>query len=445
MLANDLLGAKLPNLYASLDPLKTFTATATHTSSTTAVAAAATTTSATFTFTSTTGSEVVYHVAVYFDARKVMHQTNHTEVAYKILNNKHLRQVAQWQQSILIYVGKDDHYFLLNHCKQMFDEIDALEQGMVDMVDVDGRQVRVKFWFIADGAARRSLFGVSSAASTYPMSYNALRQADVSKLNLFGPIDRRAESMRLNEPPEEDDAPMSHKQRVAHASKHYGIYGSNCIRRDLEASPPDEFHQGLLMLPRVLAFTYRAIAEDVNSSVDDYETHLRVVVGLRHNIRHVEGDGRIVLKMYGNDCRILLENLDKILPEQFMSLPEQREAILEVWEAAAVIFRNLKNFDPQRALTPEECFHRQHMFLLKAHCVFGEGFVTPTLREIRDQNPFFTKLLSDLGLTLADVSVDSFEAWHRLQKKKLHADLMSGGKGHKIESIKRLLVRPQCV
>jgi hypothetical protein len=389
------------------------------------------------------GSEVVYHIAVYFDARKVMRQTNHTEVAYKILDNRHLRQVAQWQQSIVIYVGKDDHYLLLNHCKEMFDEIDKLERGLVKIEDVDGRQVRVKFLFIADGAGRRSLFGVSSAASKHPMSYNALKQADVSNLKLFGPIDRRSDSMKLNEPPEqeEDATPMSHKQRVAHASKHDGVYGANCIRRDLEASPPDEFHQGLLMLPRVLAFTYRAVSEDVKSNVDDYEIYLRDVVGLRHKIKHVEADGRIVLKMYGNDCRILIEKLDLILPEDFMSLPEHREAILQVWEAAAVIFRNLKNVDPQKALTPEECFYYQHVFLLKAQCVFGERFVTPTLREIRDQNPFFTMQLSELGLTLADVSVDSFEAWHRLQKKKLHADTMAGGKGHVIESIQRLLVR----
>ena len=35
----------------------------------------------------------------------------------------------------MIYVGKDDHYLLMNHCKEMFDEIDNLEQGLVKIVD----------------------------------------------------------------------------------------------------------------------------------------------------------------------------------------------------------------------------------------------------------------------------------------------------------------------
>jgi phosphoenolpyruvate carboxylase len=83
-----------------------------------------------------------------------------------------------------------------------------------------------------------------------------------------------------------------------------------------------------------------------------------------------------------------------------------------------------------------------HIFLLKAQCVFGKQFVTPTLREMRDQNPFFQQHLKKLNLTLADVSVDSFEAWHRLQKAKFHADLKAGGRGDKLVPVFRLLVPP---
>ena len=122
-----------------------------------------------------------------------MRQTTHTYIAYKILNNRPLRQVAHWQQSLLIYVGKDDHYLLLNHSKEMVDELDQLEQGLLEMKDVRGPNVRVKFMFMADGAGVVPCF-VSSAASKHPMCYNAMQQSDVANLKLFGPIDRRAES-----------------------------------------------------------------------------------------------------------------------------------------------------------------------------------------------------------------------------------------------------------
>ena len=213
------------------------------------------------------------------------------------------------------------------------------------------------------------------------MCYNAMQQSDVANLKLFGPIDRRAESMRLDEPQEaDDDAPLTHKDRVAHSSKHNGIYGANITRRNLEASPPDEFHQNLHTVPRVMAFTYRAIMEDARNhhgnAAEEYETYLRDELGLQHNV-FVEKDGRIVLKMYGNDCRSLMKSLDKILPDRFLSLPQQREAILQVWEAPAAIFASLKSVDPEKAISPEDFFPMQHMLLLKAQCVFGDRFVTP--------------------------------------------------------------------
>ena len=64
---------------------------------------------------------------------------------------------------------------------------------------------------------------------------------------------------------------------------------------------------------------------------------------------------------------------------------------------------------------------------------------------MRDQNLYFMKQLGELGLTLADLSVDSFEAWHRIQKMKTHQDVSAGGKGHPFEAIMRLLVPSQRV
>ena len=256
----------------------------------------------------------------------MMKKIHQTEFAYKIAYNGPLRQVANWQQSIAIYIGKDEHHLLFHHGVSIFDDVDALENGDIELRDVLGRKVTVRFLFMSDGAGRRNLHGVSSAASRHCMGYNSLQKTDVRNLLLFAPITRTKTNMERNEPERED---LDHKKRLAHARNHEGIYGANCTRRDLVHSPTDALHQFLLLMARLLSFTMQCIMQDGTGDVDKYSDYLRTVIGLPHGIKHVEKDGRLVLSLKGNDCRKLIDNVENLLPIKFMSIPAQQEAIMQ--------------------------------------------------------------------------------------------------------------------
>jgi hypothetical protein len=451
------------------------------------------------------GEELVLNVALYVDARKMMRRYNQTEWGYKLLNNRTLAQVNKWIRAVTVYEGKDDHFLLDAHSELLMNEVDTLEDGLLPIF-VANKKIKFKFLFMSDGAGRRAMHGVGSAASKFPMGYNDLPQELVSRLDVFAPITRNKLNMQQHEPPFD----LDHKQRTTWARKNHGIYGHNVTRRDLTCSPPDSFHQALLCMPRVLAFTYRAIMDDPNGSTDKFEKHLQDL-GLAHNVMHVEKDGRVEIKMYGNDCRSLFGKEDQIMyrtkhtdrgtrterqreneakrqrdteaerqrgreakrrrggeaeniacgrasgqaavedqpigaleddPDgpEFMSIPQQSDAITQVWKAAAFLVKDLKNTDLDKALAPLEFFRAAHLFLEKATAVFGSRFVTPTMRELRDQNPFYIAMLRDMKLTLADVAVDSFEAHHREQKRRWHQQLMAGGRGNDDGPLRGLLV-----
>ena len=368
-----------------------------------------------------------------------MRQQDHTEVTYKILNNTSLRQVANWHRSLLLYTGKDINQLLNFYAAPLFKAAHDLEDGLVELTLRDGSKLSVKFFYMADGAGRRSLLGVGTATSKYPMVWNHLLNTQYKNLSTFSPITRTVVSMEQNEP--KDDS-MSHKKRTQHAASNKGQYGPNVPGRDAANYFPDGFHQGLLCSPRVLSYMIRAVMGDDNSDSDEFATHLRKL-GLKFRIQHTEHDGRLVLKMYGNDCRALHGKGFQILHTEdfeFMSSSSQRESMTNVWEAMEVVLKDLNNANLDTAMPPGAFFKSMHLFLWKGVVVYGLKFITPTLREMRDQNPYFKQSLTLIGLTLAHLSVDSFEAWHRVQKYRLQRDLRAGGKAGRPGVLERLLV-----
>jgi hypothetical protein len=308
-------------------------------------------------------------------------------------------------------------------------------------------RVYVKFLIVGDGAGRRSLLGLPSAASTYPSVYSSIHKSLCRNLRIFAPVTHTAEEMRAREPT--GDAATSHKKRMAHVRKKCGVYGHNITGADATDCPPDAFHQFLLSLPRILSWTFRAVQADPTSDSDDFERHIRECCKLKFKIAHVEMDGRVVLTLYGNDCRCLLLHLDKLLscPQchcEFMSLPEQREAIMLVFTAFHVVLADLRCTVLADCLSPADSFVAVNIALELAVAVFGSKFVTPTLREMRDNNPHFKLKLSQLGLgyTLADVGMDGFEAHNKRQKLKFSRGIKGGGRGEPTDPIKNLLVAP---
>ena len=95
------------------------------------------------------------------------------------------------------------------------------------------------------------------------------------------------------------------------------------------------------------------------------------------------------------------------------------------------------------ALNPGAAFAMVAIFIEKSVVVFGSKFVTPTIREMRDNNPYFKGALANLGegYTLAEVAVDGFEAHNKQQKAKFNRGLQAGGRGDPVGPISDLLVR----
>lgn len=427
-------------------------------------------------------------IAVYFDARKMMRGYHQTEFAFKWLNNRALSQVPQWMRSVLIYEGKDDFSLTTAHATALFDELRQIMNGGIKIYlppdfqplsmdavepaaestplpapsgdtygpafgqphpppshrDVHPPVLKPPLVLVmADGAGRRSLLGVSSASSGFPITYNDMNKEEVRDTNLFGPITRSLANMEAKQPPE---GWVTHDQRKMHAKKHGGIYGANVSGVDPTFFPTDELHQGLLVVPRLLAFTMRAIDADAASDGEAFSEHLKKCCKLRHKIKHVESDGRIVLSMGGNDCRTILDHMDKLLvcnvcDGLFMSAPLQRRAIGSVWNKFIAVLDDLKCSDLDDTFLPGESFAAVDLAIKQAVIVFGPKFITPTLREMRDNNPFFKLILKRHNLTLAHVSVDAFEAFHRIMKELWEGGLKGGGRGHPTDPLKNLLVR----
>jgi len=356
----------------------------------------------------------------------------------------------------VIYDGKDTHELLTAHSLEFFDDVEALKAGTAEVFlnsyysDDSGEglcqkiTLRVKFLFLADGAGRRSAHGRASAASTFPMGYNELRKILVSHLTLFAPITLSKARLEEKAPRGKD---LTHKQRLKHARNNGGAYGENLTRADLTESPTDVLHQLLLILPRLILFLFKAVQADANTECDTLSDHLKKCCGLHHTIKHVEQDGGLVIVMYGNDGRVLLPQLDKLLtcdhPDHvFLSLPEQRIAICNVFTAFKPLFYDLKCGKLNDQLSPGAYFLQAHIAITLAVATFGPKFVTPTIREFRDQNPYFKQMLAGLGsgYTLRHVEMECFEARNKHQKRKWHADLKAGGSGAKDTPLKKLLV-----
>jgi hypothetical protein len=122
------------------------------------------------------GSTTLAVLVVYWDARKMMRQYHQTEYGFKWLGNRSLAQRAQWIRPLLIHTGKDNHANIAAHAVDFFTEVTSLVAGRHELTFTDAatgtrHSLGVEVLFVGDGAGKRSLLGLTTAASTYPHTY----------------------------------------------------------------------------------------------------------------------------------------------------------------------------------------------------------------------------------------------------------------------------------
>ena len=377
-----------------------------------------------------------------FDARKMMKQYHQTMYALRIVN---LRKIGQSPHSMILVglsEGHDTNFFLSKHSTdaKLVDTLDKLETGELELLTPEGTKLKVVTFISADGAARRTASGQTSATSTYPLTWSYLPSWLVKKLALYAPITLTEAFMRAHRPAGE----MSHAQRLRHAREHWGIYSKNFTGRDMNRFVPEVLHQLLLTINRVMSFTVKAILHDENSDLDEFKHHARTCLRLKHKFIHIETDGRVMVTLKGNDCKRLkglpfsIVNCDT---HSLMTDDYQRQAITKVWSSFMPLLHDSTVTDPSLAMSPGRYFTEMHRTLEIAVAVFGQAFITPTLREMRDQNPYFKKMLAgEYGLTLADFDMEAAEHENKLEKGIFLRGFRAGGRGNGWEPIRQLMV-----
>jgi hypothetical protein len=90
-------------------------------------------------------------------------------------------------------------------------------------------------------------------------------------------------------------------------------------------------------------------------------------------------------------------------------------------------------------LSAGDFFLLPHKTLLVSAALFGKDFITPTCREIRDQNAFY-KLYISIRPELADCSMEAVEHMNKVEKRMTRNDLQAGGRAGVHGPLTRLMV-----
>jgi hypothetical protein len=355
------------------------------------------------------------------DARKAMKgaQGHQTVCGMRLMNHDNLWWTVQGFRSLVNYEGQDSNKLLRAHLAPILEESREMVKfpavGLVPQYHYQDMQDRksyhyVRFLWSSDGKGRRELLGRSSAASKHPMGWNHLKKEEVSDLHVLAPISLTERILGDLAPPNN----YNHAQRLKHARVHgFGQYAESVINQDPQDLLPDELHQMFLLVGRLLSFTHKATIEDDATPDGVLELHVRQCLGVPNKLLFQEQDGRIVVAVKGNDCKILInesENIVHCSRCSIFSSKAQRHAVREVWRWGAKLVMDNRNMDPAATMSHHEYFRTANTFLRMAVAVFGKAFVTPTMRELRDQNPFFKRKLNRLGLeTQLEVFYDGID------------------------------------
>ena len=381
---------------------------------------------------------------VTFDARKVMKQYHQTMWAVRVAN---LRKISHSPRSITpvgISEGHDHNEDLVGHDRQceFISKILALIDRRISLKDPDGTPLDVHVFVSADGAARREGGGTTSAASTYPSEYNHVLNIQVQQVNEFTPITLNNEFVEEHQP---KDPGKSRKSRIADAKKSFGVFGPNFTQQDMEKFVPEVLHQLLLVMNRLMLFTIRACVYDVNTDLDTVLRHCRECLGIHHDFYFIEKDGRSIVGLKGNPCKKLRHQSHQVVnceKHSIMTDECQRFAITAVWRAFEILLDDNANTDPGKSMSASDYFLAAHKAMVISAAVFGRAFITPTIRSMRDQNPYFKKFLLDkYGLLLADFDMEAAEAENKVQKNMFLRGLKAGGTAGAHEPMRKLLVR----
>lgn len=222
--------------------------------------------------------------------------------------------------------------------------------------------------------------------------------------------------------------------------------GRNFTTLDLERVIPDILHQMLLTMNRLLNFTTKAVISDDNASMEEWKDHLRNCLNITYNTIYVDRSGNVLVNLKGNECRKLRGQSSRIVKCKkhagLLSTTAQRDAITIVWSLWDVLLDDNARTDPNAAdfMSPGAFFLAAHRTLLVSAAVLGKDIVTPTWREIRNQNPYFKAYLQFFDLTLADCSMEAVEHMNKIEKRMFKKDLQAGGRLSPHEPLRRLMV-----
>jgi hypothetical protein len=274
----------------------------------------------------------------------------------------------------------------------------------------------------------------------YPMTYNHLVKKRVKSLTLFAPITFKASTLKSLEPP----PGLTGDALQVWARKHLGVRGRNFTRLDLDKLIPDILHQLLLTMNRCLNFTTKAIICDPNTELEDWTSHLRECLGITYNTIWIDRKGTVLVSFKGNECKKLRGQSDAIVTCKKHSLftsNAQRESIRMVWAMWDLIMDDNARTDihDPHFLLAGNFFLLAYETLLASAAVFGKDFITPTCREIRDQNAFY-KLYLSIRPELADCSMEAVEHMNRVEKRMSKNDLQAGGRAGVHGPLIRLMV-----
>jgi hypothetical protein len=166
--------------------------------------------------------------------------------------------------TVLIYAGSDEQAAFKRHGAETVQELVNLTRAGLDVPDPrDGSgkallRFAVRLRWALDGAARRTLMGLSSAGSTFNFEWAAVNSKTARDWRVFTPISRTAKDIHDARPP----PGLSETALAAWAREHGGVRGQNLLRCEPGDAQADLLHDYLRLVITLATNTHLLVASE---------------------------------------------------------------------------------------------------------------------------------------------------------------------------------------